>query len=172
MLNTDNKPVILDVGCANNKVPGTVGIDIDPNSAADIIHDLNVYPYPIESNSVDKVYAKHIIEHVDNPRAFVNELHRIIKVGGTVFFETPHFSCRVAYSEPEHKFFFSYFMFVELLKGIDCGVVKQEITFARIFRNLGIKALANKWPDTYERFWTYMFPAENVKLEIRKTIAS
>ncbi len=159
---------ILDIGCSRNKVPGTIGIDIDPLSQADLIHNLNVYPYPIESNSIDKIYAKHIIEHIDNPRAFIREIYRMLKPGAKAIIETPHFSCRVAYSEPEHKLFYSYFMFNELLKGLDFIILRQEITMFRWFRYLGIHALANRFPDTYERFWTYRFPAENVILEVQK----
>ena len=168
MLATQSPPKILDIGCSRNKIPGAIGIDVDPTSLADIFHDLNVYPYPIEENSIDKIYAKHIIEHLDNPRFFIRELYRILKPGGTALIETPHFSCRVAYSEPEHKLFYSYFMFCELLKGMDFKVLRHEITFHKIFRALGIKAMANRFPDTYERFWTYLFPAENVIVLVQK----
>lgn len=163
-----SEPKILDIGCSRNKVPGTIGIDIDPTSQADIIHDLNKFPYPIETGSIDKVWAKHIIEHVENPRAFIKEIYRILKPGATAFIETPHFSCRVAYSEPEHLLFYSYYMYNELLKGLDFKVLRQEITMFRWFRYAGIHALANRFPDTYERFWTYLFPAENVILEVQK----
>ena len=168
MLTTQETPKVLDIGCSRNKVPGTIGIDIDPSSQADIFHDLNIYPYPLETGSIDKVWAKHIIEHVDNPRAFIKEIYRILKPGGTAFVETPHFSCRVAYSEPEHKLFYSYFMFTELLKGLDFKILRHEITFFKWFRIAGIRGLANRFPDTYERFWTYLFPAENVILEVQK----
>lgn len=159
---------ILDIGCSRNKIPGAIGIDIDPSCDADILHDLNVYPYPIESNSVDQIFAKHIIEHLNDPRSFLKELYRILKPGGTAFVETPHFSCRVAYSEPEHKLFYSYFMFDELLKGLDFRILRREITFYKSFRHFGIQYLANKFPDAYERFWTYLFPAENVTLLAEK----
>jgi len=158
----------LDIGCALNKIPNSIGIDIDPSSQADIIHDLNNYPYPIEENSIEKVYAKHIIEHLDDPKSFLKEIFRILRPEATAFIETPHFSCRVAYSEPQHKLFYSYFMFDELLKGLDFKVLRQEITFHKIYRALRIRYLANKFPDTYERFWTYMFPAENVVLLVQK----
>ena len=168
ILTEKNSPRVLDIGCSKNKIPGTIGIDIDPQSDADIFHDLNIYPFPIDENSIDKVYAKHIIEHLDEPRGFLKEIYRILKPGGSAFVETPHFSCRVAYSEPQHKLFYSYFMFDELLKGLDFKVLRQEITFFKIFRQSGIAWLANKFPDTYERFWTYLFPAENVILEVQK----
>ena len=160
---------ILDIGCARNKLPNAIGIDIDKNSQADILHDLNFYPYPIEDNSIDRIYAKHIIEHLNEPKRFIKEISRILKPGGTAFIETPHFSCRVAYSEPQHKLFYSYFMFTNLLSGIaGITIIKQEITFYKTFRFVGVKYLANKYPDIYERFWTYIFPAENIKLLLRK----
>ena len=168
MLQTEQIPRILDIGCARNKVPGTIGIDIDPQSQADIFHDLNLYPYPVDGHSMDRIFAKHIIEHLNDPRKFLKEIHRMLKPGGTAYIETPHFSCRVAYSEPEHKLFYSYFMFTELLKGLDFKVLRQEITFYKLFRACGIKYWANRFPDTYERFWTYLFPAENVILEVQK----
>ena len=159
---------ILDIGCSTHKMPGSIGVDIDPASQADILHDLNQYPYPFEAASVDVIYAKHIIEHLALPRKFIHEFYRILKPGGTAYIETPHFSCRVAYSEPEHKLFYSYFMYNELLKGLAFKVLRQKITFHKIYRGLGISWLANKFPDTYERFWTYIFPAENVILQVQK----
>lgn len=158
----------LDVGCGNNKIPGAAYIDIDPNANPDIVHDLNKFPYPVADNSFEEIYAKHIIEHLNDPIGFMRELTRILKPGGRVYVETPHFSCRVAYSEPQHKLFFSYFMFNNLINGLDLEVVEQKITFYKTFRACGIACLANKYPDTYERFWTYMFPAENVILCAQK----
>lgn len=162
---------IIDIGCGENKIPNALGLDIDKSSNPDILHDLNVYPYPIKDNECDKIYAKHVIEHLNNPVDFMREICRILKPGGTAFIETPHFSCRVAYSEPQHKLFFSYFMFNSLIKNLNLEVVEQKITFYKSFRMVGISYLANKFPDFYERFWTYIFPAENVILIARKKYA-
>ena len=164
----DKTKKTLDIGCGVNKVPNTVGMDIDPASHADIIHDLNVYPYPIAENSFDHVYATHIIEHLDDPKKFLQEIYRILKPGGRAFLATPHFSCYVAYAEPQHKLFYSYFMFTNMLSDMKFKVIRQEITFYKTFRACGIKWLANKFPRDYERFWTYMFPAENVTLLVEK----
>jgi SAM-dependent methyltransferase len=157
----------LDIGCGANKVQGAVYLDVDPKVKPDILHDLNKFPYPIESKSFDEIYAKHVIEHLDDPSGFMKEIERILKPGGTVFIETPHFSSRVAYSEPQHKLFFSYFMFNSVINGLNLEVVEQRITFYKTFRLVGISFLANKFPDIYERFWTYIFPAENVILLAR-----
>jgi len=159
---------VLDIGCGNNKIKGAIGLDISKDTQADIIWDLNSYPYPIEKDEVDKIYAKHVIEHVDDPIRFLNEVYRITKPGGSCFIETPHFSCYVAYSEPQHKRYFSYFMIDEILKKVPFKLAKREVTFYKSFRFWGIKYLANKYPRGYERFWTYIFPAENVKIWLEK----
>jgi SAM-dependent methyltransferase len=159
---------ILDIGCGNNKIKGALGLDIDTSSQADIVCDLNKYPYPIVSGEFDKVYAKHIIEHVDDPINFMKELYRIIKPGGSLFIETPHFSSYVAYSEPQHKRFFSYFMIDEILKKVPFRIAEREITFYKSFRLFGVKWLANKHPRNYEKFWTYLFPAENITALLKK----
>ena len=159
---------ILDIGCGKNKVAGALGLDIDKSANPDILYDLNSYPYPIKDKEFNKIYAKHVIEHVNDPLLFIQECYRILKDGGTIFVEIPHFSSRVAYSEPDHKRFFSYFMFSGLVSKTKFRKVKQKITFYKTFRLAGISALANRFPDGYERFWTYIFPAENVILIAQK----
>ena len=162
---------ILDIGCGNNKIAGAVGLDIDPATKADVIWDLNRYPYPFDAGSFDEIYGKHIIEHVDDPIALVKEIYRVTKPGGVCFIETPHFSCYVCYSEPQHKRYFSYFMIDEILKKVPFRIKKREITFFRTFRLFGIKSLANMYPRGYEKFWTYIFPAENIKIWLEKAAA-
>ncbi|MBI4115513.1 MAG: class I SAM-dependent methyltransferase [Candidatus Omnitrophica bacterium] len=157
----------LDLGCSDNKTNKAFGVDIDIHNHPDVVFDLNKFPYPIQDSSVDRVYAKHILEHLNDLYGIFKEIHRILKNDGDFIIEVPHFSCRVAYSEPEHNRFFSYFMFDKLIKAISCKVLVREITFHKSFRRTGIKFLANRYPDGYERFWTYLFPAENVKLHLK-----
>ncbi len=33
------------------------------------------------------------------------------------------------------------------------------------FRALGIAALANRWPDPYEKYFAFRFPAMNIRAE-------
>ena len=162
--------VIIDFGCKIGKMAGAIGVDIDPATQADVIHDLNRFPYPFPDNHADKIYAKHIIEHLDSPREFIEEIYRILKPGGLAWIETPHFSSHSAYADPEHKLYFSYFMFRELTKKLrpKIKIIEWKLTFYKTFRACGIQWLANKDPMHYERFWTYMFPAENVIFQFSK----
>ncbi|MDD4295128.1 MAG: class I SAM-dependent methyltransferase [Candidatus Omnitrophica bacterium] len=164
----DKDKKYLDFGCKTERVNGAIGVDIDPGVNPDVLHDLSEYPYPFEAGSVDGIFARHIIEHLGDPGGFVGECHRILKQGGFLYIETPHFSNYVAYAEPQHKLFYSYFMVRHLFNMTQYRVDLHEITFHRRFRRMGIKYLANIFPLEYERFWTYIFSAENVRVILEK----
>jgi predicted SAM-dependent methyltransferase len=66
----------LDVGCGNNKAKGAIGIDFNADTQADVVHDLNSYPYPFEDNEFEKILCNHIIEHIDDVVSFVEKLYR------------------------------------------------------------------------------------------------
>ncbi|MEJ7713643.1 MAG: class I SAM-dependent methyltransferase [Pyrinomonadaceae bacterium] len=75
---------ILDVGCGTNKFPGAIGLDYNPRTDADVIHDLGITPYPFTDNEFDEVISQHVVEHVPDVMAFMTELHRITKPGGLI----------------------------------------------------------------------------------------
>ena len=47
---------ILYLGCGNKKREGAVGVDFNDRTKADVIHDLNIFPYPFEEASFDVIY--------------------------------------------------------------------------------------------------------------------
>ena len=83
---------VLDIGCGENKTPGAVGMDVNPNTSADVIHDLDDLPYPFANDSFDEVVARHVIEHVREPMSVMIELHRIVRAGGVVKVLAPHWT--------------------------------------------------------------------------------
>ena len=94
----------LDIGCGNNKQEGFTGIDITKEGTqADIAHDLEVFPWPIEDNSVNEVFCSHYIEHTNDLIAFMNELWRITKSGAVLSFISPYYTSVRAWQDPTHK---------------------------------------------------------------------
>ncbi len=63
---------ILDVGCGTNKHEGAIGLDNNPKTAADVIHDLGTLPYPFPDNEFDTVVSNHVVEHVPDLMAFIS----------------------------------------------------------------------------------------------------
>ena len=67
---------------------GWVNIDLVDN--ADIRHDLNVFPWPIQDGSIEEVYSSHCLEHLRNPVTVLQEIARICTVGAAVEIRVPH----------------------------------------------------------------------------------
>jgi len=72
---------ILDVGCGIKKAPGAIGIDRNPASAADVLCDLDRFPYPFADSSFDGLQAVHVIEHLADVIRAMEEFHRLVRAG-------------------------------------------------------------------------------------------
>lgn len=94
----------LNLGCGEHKKGGYVNIDWQVLAKPDVVHDLNVFPYPFPDNSFDLVEAFHVLEHLDKPFLIMKELHRILKPGGTLHIKVPHFSRGFTHAEHAHGF--------------------------------------------------------------------
>ena len=79
---------ILDLGCGKKKRPGAIGVDYSDRHNADVIHDLNVFPYPFESDSIDQVFLDNVLEHLDKPMRVMEEVQRITKLSLMTYFRS------------------------------------------------------------------------------------
>lgn len=84
-----SKRLILGAGKWTEKKEGDIFCDIRPFDNIDVVHDLNVLPWPFEDNSVLHISAQHVVEHLDSLLDFMNECHRVLKPGCSVWIETP-----------------------------------------------------------------------------------
>lgn len=173
--------MILDVGCGNNKRAGAVGIDFNANTQADVVHDLNVFPYPFPESSCEEIYVTHCIEHLDNVVKVMEELHRLAKPGARVIIDAPYFSGQDAFSDPTHKHFFTsrsfdYFTgdfpefsfysakarFKKIGFRIDFWKI-HKLGGARLQNYLGPGFLANRLTGFYEKFLAFIIPAQSIR---------
>lgn len=97
----------LDLGCGNRKLPGATGIDSLSLPAVDIVHDLDVFPWPLADASYDLVFANHYLEHADNLVRVMEEIHRILAPGGRLVVQVPYFRSLDAVTDPTHRHFFT-----------------------------------------------------------------
>ncbi len=159
---------ILDVGCGSRKYKSknaedeVIGLDIDTNSEADVIHDLSKFPYPFEDEDFDAIQASHILEHLDNPTGFINEIDRILKKDGRLIIKVPHFSSATAVNFLQHKHFFNLAAFSIPLFSRRFRLERIRLNYS-VFRNTLPRKLANAFfsffanmnPRFCERFWCY-----------------
>ena len=165
----------LVLGAAGAKHPEAITLDIDPRHSPDVVHDLNKTPWPFRDNRFRSVICHHVLEHLDSIGGPMEELHRICERGGEIYIEVPYHTSWTA-NTPEHKLRFNYFAFDGYLdngkiKWITTDkkfkVIERRITFNRAFRRYFLHRLFNRFPLYYERFWTYIFPAENLILRLQ-----
>ncbi|HWC85619.1 MAG TPA: methyltransferase domain-containing protein [Solirubrobacteraceae bacterium] len=163
---------VLDVGCGSAKTPGAVGLDISPETQADVVHDLERFPYPFADSSFDQVLMQDVLEHVRDPIRVVEELHRVLRPNGILQLRTPHFSSALAYGDPSHQHYFSSLAIRSLAEPGFAHYTSARFRIIHVtldlwlpFRVTGIAALANRFPDLYEKYFAFRFPAMNLRAE-------
>jgi SAM-dependent methyltransferase len=153
----------LDVGCGINKLPGSIGIDRNPASRADVICELDQFPYPFRDSSFDALHAVHVIEHVGDVMKTMEEFHRLARAGGEVFIVTPHYTDFSSFCDPTHRwhlnsFSLRYFGEDNAGYGYYSKVRFEEISvhvkLLALWRWLGFEFLVNTFPR-YRRFWEH-----------------
>jgi SAM-dependent methyltransferase len=174
---------ILDVGCGKRKIPGAIGIDWNPATDADVIHDLNRFPYPFADNAFDEVNCDSILEHLDDVFKVMAEIHRITSAGGLVRIKVPYYTSFDAFTDPTHKHFFTSRSFdyfradftYNYYTTARFAIKKMHLTFLPLkqlggrspYQLVGIEFLANKAIKIYEAFFAYIFPAQIISFELQ-----
>ena len=160
---------VLDVGCGWNKTPGAVGMDSNPRTHADVIHDLGVLPYPFDDDEFDEVVCRHVAEHVPDVMAFITELHRIAKPGGRIRITTPHYSNPDWPTDPTHRNHFNSYSFncfiderqlFPFYTEVRLNPTRVYVSLANLWRALGLELLVNldqRWPGFRftRKFWEF-----------------
>lgn len=78
----------LNLGGGDLKIKGFTNFDL--SEFADVKWNLNKYPYPFKSDSVEEIKAFHIVEHLEKPMEFFKECYRILCTDGKMEIRVPH----------------------------------------------------------------------------------
>jgi SAM-dependent methyltransferase len=127
----------LNLGSGKDYLEGYVNVDNNSHAKADVIHDLNSYPYPFSDSEFDEVLASHVIEHLNDPLDFLEEIYRIAGNNAKIIIKCPHFSCN--WLHPRHKSAISTKLFDFLNK--DNSEYYQDTNF--IVKKVTLKWLGN-----------------------------
>lgn len=133
---------VLDLGCGKKKRPGSIGVDFSDRHHADVIHDLNVFPYPFENDSIDKNIPMFIFK-------LINENKYISPFGGLLLIElhSPH---RLDINDTYKEFEFyqdQQFEFVEFLP----KNIKKDLT-------IRLHSAWQRMPWFEDKRWVDRFP--------------
>jgi SAM-dependent methyltransferase len=174
---------VLDVGCGTNKQEGAIGLDNNPRTAADVIHDLGDVPYPFPDDEFDEIISRHAIEHIPDVMAFITELYRITKHGGRIKLVTPHYTNPDWATDPTHRNQFNSYSFnvfvpekqnFAFYTDVKLKPVRTYVSLANLWRSLGIEFLVNldqKTPKLrftrkfWEHYLSYIFRGKELHFE-------
>ena len=94
----------LNLGCGEKRIPGY--INVDKFGSPDIKHDLEIFPWPWENDSVSEILLIHVLEHlgrdIDVYFGIFKEIYRVCNHGAKIQIVVPHFRHNYFYDDPTH----------------------------------------------------------------------
>lgn len=91
----------LNLGCGHDQPDGWTNVDVSETVDPDRVVDLNDQPWPWRGNSVERVRAQHVLEHLDDAVGTLREICRIVEPGGRLHLVYP--IGHTAREDPTHE---------------------------------------------------------------------
>src|SRR4051812_22266165 len=101
----------LNLGCGLRRLPGFYNVDHVSLPGVDILADLEEPLAELPDDSVEQIYCRHTLEHVQRLLELLADLHRVTHADGRLELIVPHFSNPYGYSDPTHVRFFGLYSF-------------------------------------------------------------
>lgn len=173
--------VVIELGCGNSKTPGAIGVDINPRTQADIIHNLDQFPYPFSDNYADRIICKDVLEHVEHFVKVMEEIWRIAKSGCEVEISAPFMSSVNYFSDPTHRRAFTSRSFDYFIRGtqahkysyspveFDLLSVEYDSDQLKVRRgiNLWLLRWANQNKEQYENRYAFIYPVYQIYFNLK-----
>jgi predicted SAM-dependent methyltransferase len=86
IVNTEDR-IRLNIGCDRTQIGGFLGVDFNPDVNPDVLAPADKLPY--EDNTVDEIYASHVLEHLPYENKALEEWLRVLKPGGLLTVAVP-----------------------------------------------------------------------------------
>lgn len=96
---------VLNVGAGCHPLPGATNLDLVGLPGVDVVHDLDVAPWPFPDAAFDHVLAVQVFEHVADPLTFMAEAWRVLTPAGLLEVHVPHYRSPNAFTDPTHRRF-------------------------------------------------------------------
>lgn len=125
-------PLLLNLGCGFKYKPGFVNVDKFDNCKPDVVHDLEVIPYPWDENSVDLIEITHTLEHLRDWYPAFKEMARILKVGGELHIRVPDESDPHALAYRDHYHVFTRRSFDNVVSGVRDTTNAEFMSMGRV----------------------------------------
>jgi len=141
------------------KKEGFIGVDISDYPQVDVVHDLNVAPWPFEDNSVGVFRLQDALEHLKDPVKTIKEIYRCLAPNGWALIEVPSTDGRGAFQDPTHVTFWNSNSFWYYTKQAQAQFIDTPVKFQL---NRILNYYPTKWHETHLILYT---KAHLVKLD-------
>ena len=185
-----NERIVIELGCGPNKIAGAIGVDKYQGEAVDIIADIEKGLPFLPDNSVDELFSRHLLEHIENLEPLIREIFRVLKPGGIHRVIVPHFSNPHFYSDYTHRRFFGLYTFdyfaddasklkrkvPSFYNDLQFHITKRYLRFysTKHLRNFR-RSIVAKWvnrsshaQERYEESYCYLYPCQEIHFEMTK----
>lgn len=96
----------LNLGCGQNLREGYINVDKYASFAPDVVWDLEVFPWPFDTNSAEEIVMHHSLEHMgataDVFLSIMKELYRVSAPAATIKITVPHPRSDAFAGDPTH----------------------------------------------------------------------
>lgn len=166
-MTNDSRERRLNLGSGRTYDAGWTNLDITPATDPDVVHNLDVTPWPFDDDQFQHVRMIDVLEHLRDPFTALLELHRVCDDGARIDVVVPHFSAANAYTDPTHKSFWSYYS-LDVVTGEHSHDYYTELRYRMAHRHIEfykdpiskvVARLAACNPRRYEQRWAWTFPA-------------
>jgi SAM-dependent methyltransferase len=166
---------MLDVGCGTHKVPGAVGLDWIGATQADVVCDLTKFPWPLDDDSFDEIFAYNVMEHLPNVVATMEEIHRVGRNGALVHIKTPHYAGLESWEDPTHVHHFAFESFdyfcdnqrhVGHYSPRKFRMVNKRLHFGGHPMSLMGRMLFALSPRKYDKRWSFVFRPSGLEVTL------
>lgn len=97
----------IHLGCGKDYRQGWCNVDRSPDVTCDVAWNLAALPWPWVDGSASEVEANHVLEHLPDTLAAVEEVHRVLRSGGMFRGRAPYFRSDWAFNDCTHRRFWT-----------------------------------------------------------------
>jgi len=116
------------------------------NKSPDIIWNLNNFPYPPDNNTIEEIYMRMTLEHLNEPVKVLNECYRILKPGGIITLIVPYGFTTQFKPFHKHNFMPQWFKSYIRIYNVNYKIIELITMRARFlkWKRTGIKIVYKK----------------------------
>ncbi len=179
----DSDRRVANLGCGTDIREGATNVDLIAIPGIDVVASLDGGDLPFRSEVFNQILARDVLEHLDALGPAMSEIGRVLKPGGRLSVQVPHFTSSGVATDPTHKRGFSVDTFDFFLAdgprsyygfGAFSKVVSVRIDFEKsrlLPWNSLLQRLVNRSSmaqHLYERSPLRVFPAMNIVCELER----